>query len=94
MSELGNQNELLRAIGEKLLELGIEVHGWKFDRDQQRRNLKLLADVKAYAIGYDNGKSDAVKQQYWLYVSMQKQRNQVGNVRVTRCTCQNSGLMG
>ena len=37
---------------------------------------------KAYANGYDKGKSDAVKQQYWLYVSMQKQRNQVGNVRL------------
>ena len=28
------------------------------------------------------GKSDAVKQQYWLYVSMQKQRNQVDSVRL------------
>ncbi len=37
---------------------------------------------KAYATGYDKGKSDAVKQQYWLYVSMQKQRNQVGSVRL------------
>ena len=37
---------------------------------------------KAYATGYDKGKSDAVKQQYWLYVSMQKQRNQVSNVRL------------
>jgi hypothetical protein len=37
---------------------------------------------KAYASGYDKGKSDAVKQQYWLYVSMQKQRNQVGSVRL------------
>lgn len=37
---------------------------------------------KAYATGYDKGKSDAVKQQYWLYVSMQRQRNQVGNVRL------------
>ncbi len=26
------------------------------------------------------GKSDAEKQQYWLYLSMQKQRNQVGSV--------------
>ena len=24
---------------------------------------------KSYAAGYDKGKSDAVKQQYWLYVS-------------------------
>jgi hypothetical protein len=32
--------------------------------------------------GNDKGKSDAVKQQYWLYVSMQKQRNQVGSVRL------------
>ena len=37
---------------------------------------------KAYASGYDKGKSDAVKQQYWLYVSMQKQRPQVSNVRL------------
>jgi len=37
---------------------------------------------KAYVTGYDKGKSDAVKQQYWLYVSMQKQRNQVSNVRL------------
>ena len=37
---------------------------------------------KAYASGYDKGKSDAVKQQYWLYVSMQQRRNQVANVRL------------
>ena len=37
---------------------------------------------KAYATGYDKGKSDAVKQQYWLYVSMQRQRNKVANVRL------------
>jgi hypothetical protein len=37
---------------------------------------------KAYATGYDKGKSDAVKQQYWLYVSMQQRRNQVSNVRL------------
>ena len=28
------------------------------------------------------GKSDAVKQQYWLYVSMPKRRDQVGSVRL------------
>ncbi|MEO8427547.1 MAG: hypothetical protein ABI651_10595 [Verrucomicrobiota bacterium] len=37
---------------------------------------------KAYAAGYDKGKSDAVKQQYWLYVSLQRQRNHVGTVRL------------
>ena len=37
---------------------------------------------KAYATGYDKGNSDAVKQQYWLYVSMQRQRNQVSGVRL------------
>ncbi len=37
---------------------------------------------KAYATGYDKGKSDAVKQQYWLYVSMQKQCNQIGSIRL------------
>jgi hypothetical protein len=42
---------------------------------------KKQAD-KAYAAGYDKGKSDAVKQQYWLYVAMQQRRNQVANVRL------------
>ena len=42
---------------------------------------KKQAD-KAYATGYDKGKSDAVKQQYWLYVAMQQRRNQVANVRL------------
>ena len=28
---------------------------------------------KAYVNGYDKGRSDAVKQQYWLYVAMQQQ---------------------
>jgi hypothetical protein len=37
---------------------------------------------KAYATGYDKGKSDAVKQQYWLYVSMQRQHNQISSVRL------------
>lgn len=37
---------------------------------------------KAYATGYDKGKSDAVKQQYWLYVSMQQYRHQVSSVRL------------
>jgi hypothetical protein len=30
---------------------------------------------KAYSAGYNKGRSDAVKQQYWLYVSMQEQAN-------------------
>ncbi len=38
--------------------------------------------AKAYAAGYDKGKSDAVKQQYWLYVAQQRHRNQVSNVRL------------
>ena len=37
---------------------------------------------KAYVTGYEKGRSDAVKQQYWLYVSLQRQRNQVGSVRL------------
>ena len=37
---------------------------------------------KAYAAGYDKGKSDVVKQQYWLYVSLQRQRNRVSSVRL------------
>jgi len=42
---------------------------------------KTQAD-KSFANGYDKGKSDAVKQQYWLYVSMQHQRNQDSGVRL------------
>jgi hypothetical protein len=30
---------------------------------------------KSYQTGYDKGRSDAVKQQYWLYVSMQQAVN-------------------
>ena len=43
---------------------------------------KSQAD-KAYTNGYDKGKSDAVKQQYWLYVSLQQQQhNGAGGVRL------------
>ena len=31
-------------------------------------------DAQSYQAGYDKGRSDAVKQQYWLYVSMQQAR--------------------
>jgi len=37
---------------------------------------------KAYANGYDIGRSDAVKQQYWLYVSLQQQPNHRDHVRL------------
>src|SRR6266516_993091 len=37
---------------------------------------------KAYQNGYDKGRSDAVKQQYWLYVDMQKPRNRSDHVRL------------
>jgi hypothetical protein len=37
---------------------------------------------KAYVSGYDKGRSDAVKQQYWLYVDMQKPRDQAGSLRL------------
>ena len=42
---------------------------------------KSQAD-KAYVSGYDKGRSDAVKQQYWLYVDMQKQNTRTGRVRL------------
>ena len=42
-------------------------------------NGKLNDD--SYRTGYDKGRSDAVKQQYWLYVSMQQQAGN-GNHRV------------
>jgi hypothetical protein len=47
LSELGSQNEMLRAIGEKLLQLGVQVHNWKFNLDLQRRNLRNLAELTA-----------------------------------------------
>jgi len=47
LSELGSQNEMLRAIGEKLLQLGLQVHDWKFNLDLQRRNLRNLAELTA-----------------------------------------------
>lgn len=37
---------------------------------------------KAFATGYDKGRSDAVKQQYWLYVAQQRARSQGGQVRL------------
>ncbi|HLX72739.1 MAG TPA: hypothetical protein VKV04_24215 [Verrucomicrobiae bacterium] len=38
---------------------------------------------QSYQTGYDKGRSDAVKQQYWLYVSMQQARaGEEGRVRL------------
>jgi hypothetical protein len=37
---------------------------------------------KAYQTGYEKGKSDAVKQQYWLYVDMQHARNRTDRIRL------------
>jgi hypothetical protein len=38
---------------------------------------------QSYQTGYDKGRSDAVKQQYWLYVSMQQARaGDEGRVRL------------
>jgi len=37
---------------------------------------------KAYLNGYDKGRSDAVKQQYWLYVDVQRTRNRTDHVRL------------
>lgn len=38
--------------------------------------------TKAYASGYDKGRSDAVKQQYWLYVRQQREVSRAGQVRL------------
>src|SRR5688572_1287817 len=37
---------------------------------------------KAFVAGYDKGKSDAVKQQYWLYVSLQRPSARISSVRL------------
>jgi hypothetical protein len=40
-------------------------------------------NTESYQAGYDKGRSDAVKQQYWLYVSMQKAKaGDDGHVRL------------
>jgi len=47
LGELGQRRDILRAMGHKLLELGIRVHGWNFDLQRQRKNVEKLADVTA-----------------------------------------------
>jgi hypothetical protein len=37
---------------------------------------------KAYATGYEKGRSDAVKQQYWLYIAQQRAGAREGQVRL------------
>jgi hypothetical protein len=38
---------------------------------------------QSYQTGYDKGRSDAVKQQYWLYVSLQQARaGETGRIRL------------
>ena len=37
---------------------------------------------RAYQSGYDKGRSDAVKQQYWLYVGLQQKAGSPGRVRL------------
>lgn len=44
--------------------------------------LAKTENKKAFASGYDKGKSDAVKQQYWLSVSLQRQPAHPSNVRL------------
>jgi ADP-ribosylglycohydrolase len=40
-------------------------------------------NTQAYQAGYDKGRSDAVKQQYWLYVSLQQTKSgTAGRVRL------------
>jgi hypothetical protein len=51
--------------------------------DIRREGLHQIAPLftrspSGSAQGNDKWKSDAVKQQYWLYVCMQKQPNQIG----------------
>jgi len=37
---------------------------------------------QSYQTGYDKGRSDAVKQQYWIYVAQQRAANSEGQVRL------------
>lgn len=40
-------------------------------------------EAQSYQTGYDKGRSDAVKQQYWLYVSLQQNKGgSAGHVRL------------
>ncbi len=45
LGELGKQIDILQAMGQKLLELGVRAHGWNFDLSRQRNNLSKLANV-------------------------------------------------
>ena len=46
---------------------------------------------KSYQTGYDKGRSDAVKQQYWLYVAMQQPSAATKAVSgFTKCICPNN----
>ncbi len=47
LGELGKPRDILVGMGEKLLELGIRVHGWAFNLTRQRQNLEKLAGVTA-----------------------------------------------
>lgn len=40
------------------------------------------ATARAYAAGYDKGRSDAVRQQYWIQVNLQKERQPAGQLRL------------
>ena len=44
--------------------------------------------------GNDQRKIDTVKQQYWLYVSIQKQRKQVSSVRLYPVRLPEQGIDG
>jgi len=73
LGELGKQRDLLRAIGEKLLELGIRVHGWNFDQTRQRRNLERLAGITAEQLLEVNARRLFVKA--WCSLLGEQERN-------------------
>lgn len=73
LGELGKQRDILLAIGQKLLELGIRVHGWTFDTTRQGRNLERLARITAEQLLEVNARRLFVKA--WCSLLSEQGRN-------------------
>ena len=60
------------AVTRTATDVGLGAGGALLGEGLHAANDKL--NDQSYQTGYDKGRSDAVKQQYWLYVSMQQAR--------------------
>ena len=60
------------AVTRTATDVGLGAGGALLGEGLHAANGKL--NDQSYQSGYDKGRSDAVKQQYWLYVSLQQAR--------------------